>query len=70
MDIKPAVWDFLRQRDFLDDTDAAEQSSDGVVLTDLAREVKLENGLLFAKLLRNYDVGRATICIGRLLTGN
>jgi hypothetical protein len=28
----------------------------GVLLTDEAREVKLENGLLFAKILRYYDV--------------
>ena len=55
MDIKPATWDFLRERDFVEDADAAELSGAGVVLSDLAREVKLENGLLFAKILRNYD---------------
>ncbi len=27
-----------------------------MLLTDEAREVKLENGLLFAKILRYYDV--------------
>ena len=40
----------------MDDADAATASGAGVLLTDEAREVKLENGLLFAKILRYYDV--------------
>ena len=56
MDVQADAWDFLRARDLVDDADAAEASGAGVLLTDEAREVKLENGLLFAQILKHYDV--------------
>ena len=56
MDVQADAWDFLRARDLVDDGDAAEASGAGVLLTDEAREVKLENGLLFAQILKHYDV--------------
>lgn len=56
MDVQAEAWDFLRARELVEDGDAATASGAGVLLTDEAREVKLENGLLFAKILRYYDV--------------
>ena len=60
MDVQAEAWDFLRARELVEDADAATASGAGVLLTDEAREVKLENGLLFAKILRYYDVSRRT----------
>lgn len=66
MDVQAEAWDFLRARELVEDADAATASAAGVLLTDEAREVKLENGLLFAKILRYYDVSSPSQVLARL----